>query len=112
MSDHFPPPIQNLPLADIPLDGLTAHLSQSDGHQILFMHFDQDVELPEHAHSAQWGLVLAGKIEMTIAGESRTYERGDNFFILAGVMHAAKIHAGYTDITYFDEPDRYKAKTA
>ena len=39
MNQVFPGPIRNLPEADIPLDGLTAYLSQSDNHQILFMVF-------------------------------------------------------------------------
>jgi hypothetical protein len=30
MSDVFPEPIQKLPLADIPFDGITAYLSQAD----------------------------------------------------------------------------------
>jgi hypothetical protein len=36
MNHIFPGPIRNLPKADIPLDGLTAYLSQSDIHQIKF----------------------------------------------------------------------------
>ncbi len=39
MNQIFPEPIKNLPEADIPLAGVTAHLSQSDTHQILFMEF-------------------------------------------------------------------------
>jgi len=39
MDEVFPEPIRNLSEADIPLDGLTAYLSQSDTHQILFMQF-------------------------------------------------------------------------
>ncbi len=56
----FPEPIINLPEADIPLDGVTAYLSQGNDHQIIFMEFDKDVELPEHAHESQWGIVLEG----------------------------------------------------
>jgi hypothetical protein len=53
MNQVFPDPIKNLPVADIPLDGSTAYLSQSDTHQILFMEFEKDVELPEHSHADQ-----------------------------------------------------------
>ena len=42
----FPPPIKNLPEADIPIEGVKAYLSQAEGHQILFMEFEKDVELP------------------------------------------------------------------
>jgi quercetin dioxygenase-like cupin family protein len=111
MPETFPDPIKNLPQADIPLEGLRAYLSQSDGHQILFMEFCQDVELPEHSHASQFGIVLEGRIDLTIAGVARSYCRGDRYFIPEGVTHSAKIHAGYADITFFDEPDRYTAKS-
>ena len=110
MSDIFPAPIQKLPEADIPLNGLQAYLSQSSSHQIIFMQFEQTVDLPEHAHAAQVGFVLEGRIDLLIAGESHTYLKGDRYNIPAGVLHSGKIHAGYADITFFDEPGRYRAK--
>ena len=110
LSNQFPPPIQNLPLADIPLPGLTAYLSQGEGHQILFMEFSEEVDIPEHAHAGQWGVVLEGRIDLTIDGDEQTYIKGDRYFIAEGVRHSARIYAGYTDITYFDQADRYKIK--
>jgi quercetin dioxygenase-like cupin family protein len=110
MDDIFPDPIRNLPEADIPLDGIRAYLSQSTGHQIIFMQFSQTVDLAEHAHAAQVGFVLEGRIDLLIAGESLTYLKGDRYYIPAGVPHSGKIHAGYADITLFDEPGRYRAK--
>lgn len=110
MPDIFPEPIQALPLADIPLDGVTAFLSQSDTDQIIFMQFQEEVELHEHAHQAQWGIVLEGSITLTIDGNSQTYTKGDRYFVPAGVLHSGTIHAGYADITFFNEPDRYVIK--
>jgi len=110
MSDIFPPVITNLPEADIPLKGARAFLSQGPNHQILFMEFSEDVDLPEHSHQAQWGVVLAGKIELVIDGVKRTFSKGQRYFIPAGVRHSGRIHAGYADITFFDAADRYKAK--
>ena len=110
MKEIFPDPIKNLPKADIPLKGLTAYLSQSETHQILFMQFEEDIELPEHSHESQWGIVLDGKIDLTVDGVVKTYSKGDRYFIPAGVKHSAKIHAGYADITFFNEKDRYKTK--
>ena len=111
MLEIFPGPIRNLPLADIPLDGLRAYLSQAEGHQILFMEFDEDAEVPQHCHEAQWGVVLAGKIDFTIDGVARTYSKGDCVFIPKGAKHFAKIYAGYADVSFFNEKDRYKAKS-
>ena len=110
MSHVFPDPIKNLPEADIPLDGVTAYLSQADTHQILFMEFEKEVDLPEHSHAAQIGIVLEGKIELVIGGEKRCFTKGDRYYIPQGVKHSGKIHAGYADITFFNEPNRYKSK--
>ena len=110
MEDIFPAPILQLPEADIPLDGIKAYLSQGDGHQIIFMEFSKDVMLPEHAHAGQWGIVLEGKIELTIGGEKKAYGKGDRYYIPEGVKHSGKIYAGYADMTYFDQTDRYKVK--
>lgn len=110
MSRVFPDPITDLPEASIPIESVTAFLSQAAGHQILFMEFDKDVELPEHAHSDQVGIVLEGKIELTIGGTKKLFEKGDRYFIPEGVVHSGKIFAGYADVTFFNEPDRYMEK--
>lgn len=106
----FPEPILRLPEADIPLKGIKAYLSQSETHQIIFMEFSEDVELPEHSHEGQWGIVLEGKIELTIDGVKNTFVKGERYFIPEGVRHSGKIYAGYADMTYFDQKSRYKIK--
>ena len=100
MSPVFPEAIRDLPEADIPLNGLTAYLSQSDDHQILFMQFEKAVDLPEHAHGAQFGVVLEGKIDLIIDGEKRCFSKGDRYYIPAGVRHSAKIYPGYAFLRY------------
>lgn len=107
----FPEAIRNLPEADISLRGCRAHLAQGDNHQILFMEFEEDVELSEHSHAAQWGMVLEGEITLNINGIENTYTKGDKYYIPAGIKHSGKIYAGYADITFFDEKSRYKIKT-
>jgi mannose-6-phosphate isomerase-like protein (cupin superfamily) len=111
MEPVFPEPIRNLPQADIPLAGVTAYLSQSGTHQVIFMQFEEDVDLPEHAHSAQIGFVLEGRIDLVIGGLKRTYTKGERYFIPAGTSHWAKIFRGYADVTFFDEPGRYPLKS-
>ena len=110
MSDIFPQPISNLPEADIPLKGIKAYLSQSDSHQIIFMEFEKDVNMQEHSHAAQIGIVLEGKIELTINGEKTIYAKGDRYFIPEGMLHSGKIYAGYAAVTFFNEPNRYSRK--
>jgi quercetin dioxygenase-like cupin family protein len=97
MKSAFSEPIRNLPEADIPVKGVKAYLSQSENHQILFMEFSEGVELPEHSHAAQVGIVLEGKIDLVIDGIKRTYTKGDRYYIPEGVRHSGKIYAGYAD---------------
>lgn len=106
----FPGPIRNLPEADIPLSGIKAFLSQAEDHQIIFMEFEEDVDLPEHSHGAQVGIVVEGRIDLKINDELNTYQKGSIYCIPAGTKHSGKIYAGYADITFFDEPHRYKRK--
>lgn len=98
-----------MPEADIPLNGIKAYLSQAEDHQIIFMQFSEDVELPEHSHESQWGIVLEGKIELVIDGVKNVYTKGDRYFIPKGIKHSGKIFAGYADMTFFNQKDRYKA---
>jgi glyoxylate utilization-related uncharacterized protein len=110
MAEVFPESIIRLPEADIPLHGLKAYLSQAENHQILFMQCDEDVEISEHFHGSQWGVVLEGRIDLIVEGVRRTYTKGDRMFIPKGARHSAKIYAGYADMSFFNEKDRYKRK--
>jgi quercetin dioxygenase-like cupin family protein len=110
MKTIFPEPILKLPRARIPLEGVTAYLSQSENHQIIFMEFSRDVELPEHSHVAQVGIVLEGTIDLTIDSIRKKYIKGDRYYIPAGTKHSGRVYAGYADITFFDEPHRYGAE--
>ncbi len=110
MSKIFPEPVKNLPDPDIPLKGISAHLSQGENHQIIFMEFAEDIDLQEHSHESQWGIVLEGKIELIIDGVRNIYIKGDRYFIPKDVKHSGKIFAGYADMTFFNQKDRYKEK--
>lgn len=68
------------------------------------------ITLPEHAHESQFGIVLEGKIELIIDGIKNTYPKGDRYFIPNSIKHSGKIYAGYADITFFNEKDRYNTK--
>lgn len=110
MDTIFPEVITRLPEADLPFAGCQAYLSQSDEHQIIFMEFAEDVDLPEHSHAAQLGIVLEGRIDLVIDGIKHTYTKGDRYLIPGGVKHSGKIYAGYADLTFFDQKVRYLAK--
>nr|WP_092074377.1 cupin domain-containing protein [Dendrosporobacter quercicolus]NSL49928.1 cupin domain-containing protein [Dendrosporobacter quercicolus DSM 1736]SDM92573.1 Cupin domain-containing protein [Dendrosporobacter quercicolus] len=110
MANLFPELITNLPKADLPFANYQAYISQGEKHQIIFMQFDEDIDIPEHSHESQWGVVLEGKIELIIDGVKNTYTKGDSYSIGKGINHSGKIFAGYADITFFNQKDRYSTK--
>jgi quercetin dioxygenase-like cupin family protein len=111
MKNIFPVPILKLPEADIPLEGVKAHLFQGDKNQIIFMFFENDVDLPEHSHESQWEIVLEGKVDLFVEGNKKTYNKGERFFIPKGAKHSAKVYSGYSSIAFFNQKDRYKMKS-
>ena len=74
------------------------------------MQFDEDVEIPEHYHESQWGVVLEGRIDLVVKGIKQTYTKGDRVFIPKGAKQSAKIYSGYADISFFNQKDRYQRK--
>ncbi len=92
--DFFPDIITSLPQADIPAEGLTSYLLQCTNHQVVFMSFEKDIEIPEHSHEAQWGVVLDGEIELMIDGERQIYRKGDTYFIPKDIPHSINNSAG------------------
>ena len=108
--NFFPEIITKLPEADIPFEGVHSHLFQGQNQQFVFMSFEKDAEVPEHAHEGQWGVVLDGEIELIIDGKKNIFKKGDTYYIPKGVKHSARIRRGYKDLTLFDQKDRYKVK--
>jgi quercetin dioxygenase-like cupin family protein len=106
----FPKPIVDLPEAEISIEGITAYLSQGENHQIVFMEFREEVNLPEHFHESQWSVVFEGQIDMIIDGVEHRFVKGDRYFIGKGVKHSGRIYPGYADMTFFNQQDRYKVK--
>jgi len=107
---YFPEFIRALPEPDSPLQGLDARMLQTAQAMAMFFELPAGVHVPEHAHGAQWGVVLEGRLEFTIGGETRVYEKGDTYFVPAGVAHEAVIHPGFVGIDVFADADRYRPK--
>ncbi|MAM60521.1 cupin domain-containing protein [Maritimibacter sp. UBA3975] len=106
---HF---IDAFPTLDIPFpeDVVEARAIRSDAGLFVFFSFHKDFEIPEHSHKAQWGTLVAGEIEMTIDGETRTFGPGDSWDLPSGVPHSARIKAGTVAVDVFEEADRYPIK--
>ena len=43
-------------------------------------------------------------------GKILNLKKGDTYYIPAGTPHSAKIFAGYKDVTFFNQVDRYSQK--
>ena len=106
----FPEFIRALPQPDSPLAGLQAHMLQTGQAMAMFYELPDGVHVPEHAHGAQWGVVLEGTLEFTIGGETRVYRKGDTYTVPAGVAHEAVISPGFVGIDVFADADRYRPK--
>jgi len=107
---EFPSFVQSLPEADLPFEGLRGWLLQSNFGQVLFNESDIEVSVPEHSHGEQWGIVINGKIEIIIGGQTVTYRRGDTYLIPAGAIHQARIYPGFKALDYFTDRDRYRPR--
>lgn len=63
-------------------------------------------------HAAQVGIVIEGRIDLKTEDYFVTIKKAISIYYLpSGVKHSGKIYARYADITFFDEPGRYKEKS-
>ena len=109
-SPVFPDIIHTLPDADIPFRGVRGKLLQAGTYQVVFFDIDAVGAVTPHAHGAQFGVVLDGEMDLTIDGVTRTYRKGDHYFIPAGAVHGANFRQHTVAIDVFAEPRRYAAK--
>jgi len=110
METIFPDFIKNLPEADITFKGIRGWLSQGEDHQVVFMEIEPVGKVAEHAHGAQWGVVVSGEIILTIGGMTRKYCKGDQYYIPEGVIHSAEFTCETHIIDIFAEKGRYEIK--
>jgi quercetin dioxygenase-like cupin family protein len=110
MAHFFPEIISGLPEADIPFKGVRGWLSQSDDHQIVFFEIEPIGEVAEHKHGAQWGVVFEGEMSLTINGETKTYRKGDSYYIATGVLHSANFTKKTWLMDFFADKQRYLPK--
>ena len=100
-----------MPEADIPFEGVKAWILQADMSQLVFFEFEADAKVPEHSHGyPQWGIVIDGKMELTINGKPRICVKGDEYVIPAGAKHFARFLCRTRVMDLFSEKNRYKPK--
>ncbi len=111
LNEIYPKEIQDLPEADIPFQGVRGWISQSDNHQIVFFDVEPIGEVAEHSHGPQWGIVIEGEMELTIGGITKTYKKGDHYYIPGGVLHSASFACRSQLLDFFADKERYKPKS-
>jgi len=108
----FPKVITDLPEADIPFKGVRAWILQGKKHQLVFFEFEPSALVPEHSHDyPQWGMVIEGKMELTIDGKARICEKGDEYVIPAKAKHYVSFLSKVRVMDFFSEKTRYKTKS-
>ena len=106
----YPDMIRDLPEIDISLKGIRGWLLQGEDKQVVFFDIEPVGRIPPHSHCAQWGLMVEGKMRLTIGGNPRVYGKGDWYFIPEGVVHSATFLTKVKAIDVFDDPGRYQIK--
>ncbi len=111
MGPEYPKVITDLPEADLPFEGVRGWIAQGEDHQLVFFSADPSTDVPPHSHVyAQWGVVLEGRMELTVGGEARVYKKGEDYVIPPGVEHSARFLTPVRVLDYFGEKARYRSK--
>jgi len=109
---EYPEVITALPEAIIQVKGIKAWVLQGESHQLVFFEMEPDTQVPEHSHDyPQWGIMLKGKMQLTIDGERHLIKKGDEYVIPANVKHYATLLSKSRVIDFFSEKTRYKTKS-
>jgi quercetin dioxygenase-like cupin family protein len=107
----YPEVITCMPEADTQFEGVKAWILQADTRQLVFFEFEAGAKVPEHSHSyPQWGMVIDGKMELTINKTPRICEKGYEYLIPAGAKHFAHFAQRTRVMDLFSEKNRYKPK--
>ncbi len=103
--------ITRLPPAEISIADAKGWILQASASQLVFFQFQADMKVLEHSHSyPQWGMVIDGKMELTVDGNPLMCEKGDEYLIPAGAKHYATFLKETRVMDYFSEKNRYKPK--
>lgn len=109
--DFFPEIIKSLPETDIPIKGIHGWLIQNKQILVSILENEKAVEVGEHSHGDQFGIILSGTADIMIDGKPYHFTKGDSYFIPAGAKHSARLSADHRAIDFFADTDRYKPKS-
>jgi quercetin dioxygenase-like cupin family protein len=108
----YPQVITGLPEAIIQVKGIKAWVLQGAAHQLVFFEMDPRAQVPEHSHDyPQWGIMLDGKMRLTIDGKTHLIRKGDEYVIPAKAKHRATFPSKSRVIDFFSEKARYNTNS-
>jgi quercetin dioxygenase-like cupin family protein len=108
---EYPEVITTLPKGIIRVKGIKAWVLQGERHQLVFFEMETNTQVPEHSHGySQWGIMLKGKMQLTIDGKAHFIRKGDEYVIPANAKHYATFLSKSRVIDFFSERTRYKTK--
>ena len=84
----------------------------TDEEMLCEIFLEREAVVPEHSHmNDQVGYVIRGRLELTVAGETRVCLPGDSYAIPGGVVHMAKALVDTLVIDVFSPPrDDYRTE--
>lgn len=107
----YPNVVTDLPEAIIQFKGVKAWVLQGERHQLVFFEVEPHAQLPEHAHDyPQWGIMLKGKMQLTIDGKTYLIKKGDEYVIPAQAKHSGTSLSKSRYIDFFSERSRWKTE--
>ena len=109
-ANPYPPMLRDLPEIDIPIEGIRGWLLKSEDKQVVFFDIEPVGKMPDHSHCAQWGIMLDGKMKLTIGNDTKIYQKGDWYYIPEGIVHSAEFLTKVFVIDVFDDPNGYQIK--
>ena len=112
LKQSFPKIITDLPEADMGIKGARGWIAQGKDHQIVFVDIEPSIEEPEHSHDYHcWLIMVEGKMELTMNGQSKVYEKGDEIFFPIHVKHSAKFIIKCRCIAFLSGKSLFKPKS-
>ena len=96
----------NLPQKEL-AEGVTTGVTWGEKLMLSFVKLNPNATVPPHSHPhEQMALVLSGKLEVTIANESRLLKEGDVFLVPSGMEHSVKNLESQTRVLDIFSPPR------
>lgn len=100
----FPAFVHSLPEVDLGHGGLRGWLLRGDHGSVLYWEALTEVTLPEHGHAECWGVVVDGRMELTVDGYTRIQARSDLYRIPAQVRHRVRVFPGFRGVEHVSDP--------